>query len=228
MIKKIDILGMQVDNYTVRESILQIDTYMSNAVLNIIETVSMKQLVQALENEKIKECICQADLCIIGEREILSEMDQASVQRLREIRDNDFLYELQKRVLRNQKKVYLIAMTNREIEHMREFFLTNWPKLCIVGTYAIEECTGNMDTVVNEINAATPDIVFSGMSTPSEEEFILDHKDKISASIWYGIGKYYDRRPGSFQALDTVNRLALRGRLRHALVKYKKENEETK
>ena len=45
MIKKIDILGMQVDNYTVRESILRLDTYMSNTVLNIIETVTMKQLV---------------------------------------------------------------------------------------------------------------------------------------------------------------------------------------
>lgn len=226
MIKKIDILGLQVDNYTVRESIMQLDTYMSNAELNIIETVTMKQLLMSLENPFIKECLLEVDLTIIGEREILSDLDNTSVQRLREIRDNDFMYELLKRAVRNQKKIFLIALSDAEILHMHEFFLTNWPKLRIEGSYALEECTGDMDTVVNEINAATPDIVLSSIEMPFEEEFILQHKDKISASVWYGVGRYYDKKPGSIHLVDAVARAAMRGRLHHAAAKYKKEHKE--
>jgi len=64
-VKKIEILGMHLDNYTVRESLLRLDTYMGNTVLNIIETVTMKQLVLAGEHPVIKDCLNQADLCII-------------------------------------------------------------------------------------------------------------------------------------------------------------------
>ena len=66
MSKKIDILGVCVDNYTVRESLMRLDTYLGSTVLNIIETVTMEQLIAAGENAVIKDCLEQADLCIIG------------------------------------------------------------------------------------------------------------------------------------------------------------------
>ena len=37
MIKKVDILGIQLDNYTVREAIMCVERYLSNNVLNTIE-----------------------------------------------------------------------------------------------------------------------------------------------------------------------------------------------
>ena len=37
MIKKVDILGIQLDNYTVREAIMCVERYLSNNVLNTID-----------------------------------------------------------------------------------------------------------------------------------------------------------------------------------------------
>ena len=45
MIKKIDIMGIGLDNYTVRESMRQVDNYLSNDVLNTIENISMQMLI---------------------------------------------------------------------------------------------------------------------------------------------------------------------------------------
>ena len=103
MYKKINILDICVDNYSVRESLLRLDTFMSNTVLNIIETVTMEKLVSAGEYPVIKECLEQADLCIIGEREILSESGNDTAQRVREVCGQDFLRELLKRVVRSKK-----------------------------------------------------------------------------------------------------------------------------
>ena len=44
MIKKIDVLGLPLDNYTVREAMRQIESYTSNNVLNTIESISMQML----------------------------------------------------------------------------------------------------------------------------------------------------------------------------------------
>jgi len=45
MIKKVDILGIQLDNYTVREAIMCVERYLSNNVLNTIESISLQMLI---------------------------------------------------------------------------------------------------------------------------------------------------------------------------------------
>ncbi len=219
--KKIEMMGIYLDNYTVRESLMRLDTYLGNTILNIIETVTMKQLILSGEMPVIQDCLKQADLCVIGECEILSETGNAAAQRMREVREWDFLHELLKRTVLGQKRVFLLAMTDEELVQLQDMFLEKVPQFVPIGSYAAQACTGDMDTIVNEINGATPDIVISALDSPVEEEFILSHKDKIGTSIWYGIGVSYYQRQGKIPVGHTLKKLALRGRLRHSVSKYK-------
>ena len=227
MVKKINILDICVDNYTVRESLMQLDTYMSSTVLNIIETVTMEQLVVAGDNPVIKNCLEQADLCIIGDREILTETGSDTAQRVREVCGNDFLQELLKRVVRNRKRVFLLAMTEEEVEHMREAFMEMTPKFTAAGSCAMETCGGDTEAIVNEINGVTPDVVISALDTPREEEFVLSHKDKIGAGIWYGVGSFSYQK-GRARVGRTLRKLLLKGRLHHSVSRYQNENKDRK
>ena len=223
MVKKINILDICVDNYTVRESLMRLDTYLSSTVLNIIETVTMEQLVLAGENPAIKDCLEQADLSIIGEREILAETGNDTAQRVREVCGNDFLHELLKRVVRSRKRVFLLAMTEADVEQMQEAFAELNPKFTAAGSCALETCSSDMEAIVNEINGATPDVVISALDTPKEEEFVLSHKDKIGAGLWYGVGSssYQKGRVGR-----TLRKLLLKGRLHHSVSRYQNENKD--
>lgn len=218
--KKIDILGIRVDNYTVRESLLRLDSYLGSTVLNIIETVTMEQLVLSDEFPEIKDCLKQADLCIVGEYEILLAANGAAEQRIREVRNQDFLHELLKRIVRSQKRVFLVAMTNMQIQQMKESFLELVSEFVSVGDFAVEECAEDTDTIVNEINGATPDIVISALASPVEESFILSHKDKIGTSVWYGIRDSYCQGQGKIQVGKTLKKIVLKGRLHHVVSKY--------
>ncbi len=228
MVKKIDILGISIDNYTVREALLQLDTFLSSTALNIIETVTVEKILLSGTNPRIGECLGQADLTLIGDKELLAGKEQASVQRIREIRNNEFLYEMIRRVVRNQKRVFLLAMTRAEVDKMQAFFEGESDRFKIEGSYALEECGGDLDAIVNEINSTTPDIVVSAMTSPFEEEFILEHKDKLSLSIWFGMGAGYNRRSEGLAIGNHVKSLALRGKLYHAMQKYEKESQEKK
>lgn len=225
MLKKINILDIYVDNYTVRESLMRLDTYMASTVLNIIETVTMEKLVSAGENPVIKDCLEQADLCVIGEREILAETGNDTAQRVREVCGNDFLRELLKRVVRNKKRVFLLAMTKAEAEDMQMAFAELIPRFQAVGSCAFEECTSDTEAIVNEINGATPDVVVSGLPTPLEEEFVMLHKDKIGAGIWYGAGAAWCQK-GRARVGRTLRKLLLKGRLHHSVSKYQNENKD--
>lgn len=224
--REISILGICVDNYTVRESLMRLDTYMGSTVLNIIETVTMEQLILAGENPAIKSCLEQADLCIIGDQEILAETGKDTAQRIREIRDHDFLHELLTRMVRNHKRVFLLAMTQNEIEEMQKAFGEIAARFTAAGSYAIEACSKDADAIVNEINGSTPDVVISALDSPMEEEFVLSHKDKIGAGIWYGIGSSSYRKEGRVKVGSTLKKLFLKGRLHHFVSKYESENED--
>lgn len=223
MIKKIEILGMNLDNYTVREAMLQVEVYLTNATMNTIENISMEMLVKAQNDEVLKECIEQLDLAIISEKEILKAAGVISAQRMRETGENEFAREFMKRIVRNNKTVYLLGNTSAQIETLQEFLRSKYPTLKISGLYALEDCTGDFDNIINEINIAEPDVIFSVLPTPQQEYFLKDNVGKFNAKIWYGLGQNYARKKGVSEVAEFAKKLVHKGMLHSMLSHYNKD-----
>ncbi|MEG0806079.1 MAG: WecB/TagA/CpsF family glycosyltransferase [Lachnospiraceae bacterium] len=223
MIKKIELLGTEIDNYSVRESMLLVETYLNNNVMNTIESISMKMLVGAGENPKIKEAIESLDLALPGEKDILFAADVTSSQRIKEIADNMFFQEFAKRIIRNRKNVFLLGETHAQVERLQGFLEEFYEKMNIVGEYAMEDCVGDIAGTINEINIVSPDIIFSVVPSPKQEEFLMEQKEKIGAKLWYGLGDNYMQRTGFDRLYDGIHKMARRAVFHSKLTKYKKE-----
>lgn len=223
MIKKIELLGIELDNYTVREAMLQVEVYLNNTVMNTIENISMEMLVKAQNDEILKECMEHLDLAIINEKEILKAAGIISAQRIRETIDNEFFKEFMKRIVRNNKTVYLLGNTSVQIQELQEFLNKNYEKLKISGVYALEDCTGDFDTIINEINIAEPDVIFSVLPTPQQEYFLKDNAAKFNAKIWYGLGQNYARKKGVSEVAGFAKKLIHKGMLHSMLSHYNKD-----
>lgn len=221
MIKKIDILGVQLDNYTVREAIMQVETYLTNDVLNTIECVSMHMLMDAAEDPTIKAVISSLNLAVIGEKEILQAAGIGTMQRIKETEENDFFYEFFKRVERNKKSVFILGESQNKIDRIKEQLMREYPKLILVGEYATENCVGNLEAVINDMNATTPCVIVSVLPTPLQEHFFWEHKDKMNANIWYGLGEsgMECRKHGLRATFRSILHL---GRLKSSMNKYQK------
>lgn len=189
MIKKIDILGIQLDNYTVREAIRQVEAYLDNNMLNSIECISMQMLIDSENDPVLREVMENLNLTIIGEKEILRAAGIGTMQRMKETEENDFSLEFFKRVERNRKSVFLLGQTEEKIGRMKDALFQEFPKLIFAGEYAIEKCFGDLETVINDMNATAPDVIVSVLPTPIQEHFFQEHRNKMSASIWYGMGE---------------------------------------
>ncbi|MFP3154265.1 WecB/TagA/CpsF family glycosyltransferase [Lachnospiraceae bacterium ZAX-1] len=224
MIKKIDILGIQIDNYSVNETMLLVENYLNATVMNTIEIISTEMIVLAKSDTTLKECIENLDLAIIGEKELLTEAKVASVSRIRETMNKDFFTEFMKRIIRNNKTVYLLCDTGAQTKQTESYLLTHYEKLIIVGSYSVEDCTGDIDTAINEMNIAAPDIILSLLPTPEQEYFLSENKGKIGAIIWLGLGQDYMRHKKMDRIRKIVKKCMNRSMLRHMMLKYKEEN----
>ena len=223
MLKKIDILGIEVDNYTVREAMMQVENYLDNTVMNTIETIDMKMLELAGRDETVRACMEQLDLAVIGEKEILIAADVHSSQRISETINHDFFREFIKRIIRNHKRVFLLAETIAQEEQLEHFLVGKYEQIEVAGHCAIEEKSNDFESVVNEINSASADVIFSILPSPLQEQFLTENKSKLDAKRWYGLSSDYAPRSRISRISQIAGRLIHKKKLQSKLHKYNKD-----
>ena len=190
MIKKIDIAGLQLDNYTVREMLMRVDRRISEKILTTIEEVNMDTLALAESDEEVKQALEACDYSVIADEGILRAVSADTLQRRHEIEDHDFFYEFFKRLERNDKKIFVIAESQKAVDEAEEFLLGLFDRARISGKGVLDDSPGCSENLVNEINIVSPDVIASFLPSPSQEKFLLHNREKLLMNLWYGISSW--------------------------------------
>lgn len=225
MVKKIRLLGMELDNFSLREEVLQGENFYNKTELNVIRTISMKMLSDAADNQLVRNGLAQADLLVVGDKEILTEAGIYSSQRLREAVEHGFMQEYLKRMSNNRRRVFLVAPTEEEMSNLREYLLTAYENMQLVGNYVLEACDGEYDIMVNEMNAALPDVIISVLDSPQEDGVLQQVKAKIDARVWYSLGSRYFDPEGKLSFIMWFQQLLHKGRFKNVVHHYDDEKE---
>lgn len=187
MIKVIDVAGIQLDNYSVRESIMILERELSKSGFHTIEEVNTDTLMLADTDEQVRSALLAMEHTVISESAILDAVNAGTYQRRREIEHHDFFYEIMRLFERNHKKVRLLGVEESRTLAMETKFRERFPR-CDLASFALELYEGAVDALVNEINADTADVIVSILPSPLQEHFFMENREKLSASLWYGIG----------------------------------------
>ena len=77
--------------------------------------------------------------------------------------------------------------------------------------------------MVNEINSASADVIFSILPSPLQEQFLTENKSKLDAKIWYGLSSDYAPRSRISRISQIAGRLIHKKKLQSKLHKYNKD-----
>ncbi len=205
MIKKIELMGISLDNYPAREAMILMETFLNNTVLNTIEEVSVRMLLEAKNDEMVHRSIEELDLAIPGDEEILMQADYGQSQQMRDIKSNAFFHEFARRVIRNKKSVFLLGENEEDLTKLRKYLENHYPLMNIIGDRIFEDNT-ECANIVNDINALTPEVILSVLPSPRQEWFILGQKSRIHAKIWYGMNDYYKKGEGAASFKEQIGK----------------------
>ena len=192
MDKKINVLGVELDNYGADEALEIVQEYMQNDRLNTIGIVTMQMLMLAGEDEQWKTYMKDLDMSIIGETEILAaagiEPDGTLYE---EIESNEFLARLFWYLIQKQSRVFVLGETQDEVESLDKYLQETYPGLQMAGGAVVESLDeAGVDSLLNEINSATADVIVSGLKGTRQDEVVMDNRSKISAKIWLSLGEH--------------------------------------
>ena len=117
MADSIEVMGVVLDCLTAKEAMLQAMQFMENDLVDTIEILSMRDLMNGREDTEWKNLVNESGLVIPGEAEILKAGDAGGRNLEKETADHTFLKLFLKYLQKNQMKVFLLADTDEDLQH---------------------------------------------------------------------------------------------------------------
>jgi N-acetylglucosaminyldiphosphoundecaprenol N-acetyl-beta-D-mannosaminyltransferase len=90
---------------------------------------------------------------------------------------------------------YFYGATGETLAKLKENLLDQFPGLQIVGMYSppFRPLTeAEKDTVTEQVNAASPDIVWCGLGTPKQDFWVAEFRPRLNCSAILAVGAAFD------------------------------------
>ncbi|MEG1876084.1 MAG: WecB/TagA/CpsF family glycosyltransferase [Lachnospiraceae bacterium] len=185
--RKINLLGIELTDFTLKESLKYVNEYLNNGALNTVSFISTQTLVQAGENEEQKLWLESVDMTICDETDILKAAGFATRNRMREVEEGEFVHELLQRLARRHLKIFLLSDSTKQMEQLQHDLYAQQDGLCVVGEYILDESAGSVDSLINEINDVVPNVILSRFPYPLNEQLMYENKQMMNADIWVAL-----------------------------------------
>ena len=190
MTDNIEVMGVSLDCLTAKETMIRAMQFIEKDSVDIIEILSMDVLMNNSEDEQWKKLVDGFELALPGEPEILKAADIGDRIRLKETENHTFFRLFMKYLQKNQKKVFLLAETEEELNRTEEALACYGRGLRLTGSGLLED-DGMEENVINEINGTETDCILSVLSSPYQEQFIDRNKAQLNAKVWFGCGAVF-------------------------------------
>ena len=211
---ELEILGVKLKHYRVDAAMEIAEEYLSNDKLNTIGIVTMQMLMQASKEPTWKQYIEDLDLTVIGETEVLeaagidpetpsSRCSHAPRRPSRgscidpetpsyeEVETNEFIARFFWGLIQKKSRIFVLGDTEEELQTLQKYLTETYPGIEIGGGAVVETLEESaFDSLVNEINSQTTDVIVSGLAGTRQDRFVLENSSKISAKIWLSLGEH--------------------------------------
>ncbi len=224
--QKINILGIGLTDYSLKESLVLLDRYAGNGGLNTILYVTTPMLIKAGSDEEEKNSIESMDMTLCGDTDILRVAKIDSAGRLYEVENRVFFKEFLRRLVQSGRKVYLLDDSEEDMALLKAQMESYQRGILIGGSDLLTESDEDMEEIINRINDVAPAAIISRISNGRQEKYMARFKALINAEVWLGISKDMalgtGKRSWRKKAVDKIYRMIFHRRVNH----FKDENGE--
>ena len=185
--QKINLLGMTLTDYSLREAIGITDRFLGSGSLNTVLFISAKILVGAGVLAEQQEWIRDADLIVWSDAEIAKQAGIKAKDRIHEVEDQDYLKEALRRLGRGKKAVYLLAESEEDLDKLEFDLRLLREDLNIAGSGIISGIPEEWENEANRINAIAPAAVISRLQFDRQGKLMERMKKILNADIWLAL-----------------------------------------
>jgi len=193
---KLDILGIQIDNFSLTEVLDKIREFLDSNIQHYIVTMNPEFIMAARKDDEFRHILNKADLSIadgFGIKFAARRLGQKLKQRITGV---DLLWEICKIAGQDSKSVYLLGSKRGVPEQAAWQIAQKYQGLKIAGAecgYRRWHRKVKDEKLVTMINRQQPDILFVAFGHQKQEKWIYYNLPKLpSVKLAMGVGGSFD------------------------------------
>jgi N-acetylglucosaminyldiphosphoundecaprenol N-acetyl-beta-D-mannosaminyltransferase len=190
-----NILGVGVSAVTMNSAIAHIRDWIDTGKKHFVCVTSVHGIMECQSSPRLRQAHEDAGLVVPDGMPIVWMAQRLGHRHTRQVYGPSLMRELSAATADGTVRHFYYGGAPGVADQLRNEMIRQHPKLNIVGTFCppFRPLTPEEDAdVIARINAAAPDIVWVGLSTPKQEMWMHAHAGALNASVLIGVGAAFD------------------------------------
>lgn len=199
-VPRIDVMGIRVSSITMDDAVLTIERWIAERERNYICVSGVHGLMESRKDEKLRDIHNAAGMVTPDGMPLVWMSRILGSRRTERVYGPDLMRRMTAVSAERGYRQFYYGGGPGLAEKLRDTLTAHHPGLRVVGTICppFRALTPEEDdAIVAEINAARPDIVWVGLSTPKQEYWMSSHLGRIEAPVMVGVGAAFDFLAGT-------------------------------
>lgn len=195
-----NILGVQVSAITLADAVAIVEGWIHQGGRYYVCVTGVHGLMESRGNEELRDIHNRAGLVTPDGMPLVWLSRLLGKHRTERVYGPDLLRALTATSALHGYRQFYYGGADGVAERLRRALIIAYPGLQVAGTLCppFRELTREEDdAAVETINAACPDILWVGLSTPKQERWMASHLSRINVPVMIGIGAAFDFLAGT-------------------------------
>ncbi len=192
--RKIRVLSLLPNVTSLEELIDEVERLISRGCGGYVCFSTVHMVMEAYDNPEFAKIVNAADYIVTDGMPLVWMQKLQGARAASRVRANDAMIALCRYAEQKGFSVGFYGSSDKVIKAIRARAIRDFPRLRIVYSFSppFRQLTKEEDEeIVEEINAAAPDILFVGLGCPKQERWMAAHKDRVK-SVMLGVGASFD------------------------------------
>lgn len=209
MKNKVNILGVNIDKFTIDEACEKIYNFLDEDKLHYVFTPNSEMIMAAYRDSEFKNILNSADVLTADGIGVVYASKILKNPISERAAGYDVARSLLKKLSDNKKSLYLFGSKPGVAQKAAKNITKDYPDIIILGCQDGYFDENKEKEIIADINEKKPDVVFVCLGVPKQEKWIYENKDKLNARVLMGLGGSLDvfagevkRAPEIYQKLS--------------------------
>ncbi|MDP3876886.1 MAG: WecB/TagA/CpsF family glycosyltransferase [Methylobacter sp.] len=196
MNQRIEIMGCQIDNLSMEETLQAIETFIKSGLPHQHVVVNVDKLVKASRDKELKHIINNCALINVDGMPVVWASRLLGKPLKERVAGVDLFEALMCRAAEKGWRVYLLGAQEEVVSMAKQVYEQKYPGLTVAGYRNGYWKQDEEVEVVEQIKAAQADLLFVAISSPKKEHFLGRYQAEMRVPFAMGVGGTLDVATG--------------------------------
>ena len=192
MNERIEMMGCQIDNLTMEETLGRVEQFIASGQPHQHVVVNVDKLVKASRDAELRQIINDCALINVDGMPVVWASRLLGKPLKSRVAGVDLFEALMQRASTKQWRVFLLGAREEVVSGVKSLYEAKYPGLVVAGYRNGYWKADEEPAVVEQIKAAQADLLFVAISSPKKEQFLGQYQAEMKIPFAMGVGGTFD------------------------------------